>query len=71
MISMNIKTSKNWDKKIVKELITYYLIAFSAEYEWLCSEFNLKNVHVLKQNVKELRGKLNPMYEYTLEYKIN
>ena len=55
-----------------KELITLYFTAFKQEYNWLCSEFNKKNVDIFKKinGTKKLKGKENPMYEYTLEYKI-
>ena len=66
-----IEKAKKCDKKIVKEIITLHTIAFKDEYEWLCKEFNLRNVDIYKIPKKEkLRGKANPMYEYTLEYKI-
>jgi len=55
-----------------KELITLHFIAFKQEYSWLCREFNKENVDIFyKMNgTKKLKGKENPMYEYTLEYKI-
>ncbi len=66
-----IEHAKNCDKKIVKELITLHIIAYKDEYEWLCKEFNIKNVDVYKLPKQEkLKGKANPMYEYTVEYKI-
>ncbi len=66
-----IEKARNCDKNIVKELITLHTISFQNEYEWLCKEFNLKNVDIYKIPQQEkLKGKANPMYEHTLEYKI-
>lgn len=65
-----IEHAKNCDKKIVKELITYHLLAFKDDYEWLCNDFNINNVDIFNTNVLKLRGKENPLYEHTLEYKI-
>ena len=55
---------------ITKELITMYFNAYESEYEWLCREFNMKNVDRKVLKTKRLKGKDNPMYEHTLEYKI-
>ena len=66
-----IEKAKKCDKNIVKELITLHTIAFRDEYEWLCKEFNAKNVDICRvPKIEKLKGKANPMYEFTLEYKI-
>ena len=66
-----IENARLQSLRIQKELITLYFIAYKDEYNWLCKEYNRKNVDVLyiPKNEK-LKGKANPMYEYTLEYKI-
>ena len=66
-----IEKGKQCDKKIVKELLTLNIIAFREEYDWLCAQFNMKNIDIYKiPNTRKLKGKENPMYEFTLEYKI-
>ena len=67
-----IQNAKTQSLKTAKELITLYFIAFKDEYNWLCKEFNRKNIDVryIPKTTKKLRGKENPMYEHTLEYKI-
>ena len=65
-----IELAKNNSIKSAKELITMYFIAFKDEYNWLCKDFNRKNVDVMHLPKMKLKGKDNPMYEHTLEYKI-
>jgi len=67
-----IQRAEKENIKTKKELITMYLIAFKTEYKWMCKVFNKNNVDVLyfKKENKKLKGKENPMYEHTLEYKI-
>ena len=36
----------------------------------MCNDFNINNVDIFNTNVLKLRGKENPLYEHTLEYKI-
>ena len=69
---IKIQNAKSQNVRTVKELITMYFIAFKDEYNWLCKEFNRKNIDVLyiPKTTKKLKGKENPMYEHTLEYKI-
>ena len=54
--------------KITKELLTLYFETYSKEYEWLSEDFNKNNVDMPK--IKELKGKYNPMYEHTWQYKL-
>lgn len=49
-----------------KELISLYLVSCERQYEWLCEEFNEKNIHRL---VSRSRNK-KKFYEHTLEYKL-
>lgn len=58
------------NKEITKELITMYFEAYKAEYDWLSNKYTKENVGVFIPKRKRLRGKNNPLYEYTLEYKI-
>ena len=58
----------NGNLQMQKELIALYMETYSKEYEWLCEEFNKNNVDI--PNFKKIRGKYNPMYEHTLEYKV-
>ena len=53
---------------ILKELISTYLVSCKPEYEWLCREFNKKNVHRLILKNRALKKK--QFYEHTLEYKL-
>ena len=66
-----IENAKKQSLKVHKELITLYFIAFKDEYKWLCKEYNKRNIDVLyiPKGIK-LKGKDNPLYEHTLEYKI-
>ena len=49
-----------------KELISLFLVSCERQYEWLCEEFNEKNIHRL---VSISRNK-KKFYEHTLEYKL-
>lgn len=49
-----------------KELISLFLVSCERQYEWLCEEFNEKNIHRL---VSRSRNK-KKFYEHTLEYKL-
>lgn len=60
------KLSENID--IFKELIFSFFVSNKLEYEWICEEFNQKNIH--KINLKNKYLKKKQFYEKTLEYKI-
>ena len=53
---------------LLKELISSYFVSCQKQYEWLCDEFNTKNIHRLP--VKNRALKKRRFYEHTLEYKI-
>ena len=53
---------------ILKELISSFFIANKIEYEWICEDFNQKNIHKIALKNKAI--KKNQFYENTLEYKI-
>ena len=53
---------------LIKELISSYFVSCQKQYEWLCDEFNTKNIHRLP--VKNRALKKRRFYEHTLEYKI-
>ena len=53
---------------LLKELISSYFISCQKQYEWLCDEFNTKNIHRLP--IKNRALKKRRFYEHTLEYKI-
>ena len=65
-----IEQAKNLQNSIdiTKELITKYFISTQDEYDWLASNFNLRNV----DRDWKLEKKTNKMlyYENTIEYKI-
>lgn len=65
---VEIAKKMNENIQITEELLTLYLETYSKEYEWLSDEFNKNNIDMPK--LKSLKGKDNPMYEHTLEYKI-
>ena len=60
------KLSGNID--VLKELISSFLVSNKLEYEWICEEFNHKNIHI--SNFKNKILKKKQYYEHTLEYKI-
>ena len=60
------KLSGNID--VLKELISSFLVSNKLEYEWICEEFNHKNIHI--SNFKNKALKKKQYYEHTLEYKI-
>ena len=60
------KLSGNID--VLKELISSFLFSNKLEYEWICEEFNHKNIHI--SNLKNKALKKKQYYEHTLEYKI-
>ena len=60
------KLSGNID--VLKELISSFLVSNKLEYEWICEEFNHKNIHI--SNFKNKILKKKQYYENTLEYKI-
>ena len=60
------KLSGNID--VLKELISSFLVSNKLEYEWICEEFNHKNIHI--SNFKNKTLKKKQYYEHTLEYKI-
>lgn len=60
------KLSGNID--VLKELISSFLVSNKLEYEWICEEFNHKNIHISNFKNKALNKK--QYYEHTLEYKI-
>ena len=53
---------------ILKELISSFFISSKQEYEWICEDFNQKNIHRI--NLKNKSIKKSQFYENTLEYKI-
>ncbi len=53
---------------LLKELISSYFISCQKQYEWLCDEFNTKNIHRLPMKNRALKKRR--FYEHTLEYKI-
>jgi len=53
---------------LVKELISSYFISCERQYEWLCDEFNTKNIHRLPMKNSALKKR--QFYEHTLEYKL-
>ena len=53
---------------VLKELISSFLVSNKLEYEWICEEFNHKNIHI--SNFKNKILKKKQYYEHTLEYKI-
>lgn len=53
---------------ILKELISSFFISNKLEYEWICEDFNQKNIHRI--NLKNKYIKKRQFYENTLEYKI-
>lgn len=65
-----IENGKQLAKNIslLKELISSYFVSCQKQYEWLCDEFNTKNIHRLP--VKNRALKKRRFYEHTLEYKI-
>ena len=60
------KLSGNID--VLKELISSFLVSNKLEYEWICEEFNHKNIYI--SNFKNKILKKKQYYEHTLEYKI-
>ncbi len=60
------KLAENID--VLKELISSFLVSNKLEYEWICEEFNHKNIHI--SNFKNKALKKKQYYEHTLEYKI-
>lgn len=64
-----IENAKLQNLKLTKEYITMYNTAYEEEYEWHCKQFNMQNID-MSTIVNKLKGKENPMYEHTLEYKI-
>lgn len=72
-LAQNTKKEKNGKElanniDTLKELITIYLISCKPEYEWLCNDFNEKNIHRLILKNRALKKK--QFYEHTLEYKL-
>ena len=53
---------------LLKELISSYFVSCERQYEWLCEEFNSKNIHRLP--LKNSASKKRQFYEHTLEYKL-
>ena len=53
---------------LLKELISSYFVLCQKQYEWLCDEFNTKNIHRLPMKNRALKKRR--FYEHTLEYKI-
>ena len=53
---------------LLKELISSYFVSCERQYEWLCDEFNSKNIHRLQLKSRALKKR--QFYEHTLEYKI-
>ncbi len=53
---------------LLKELISSYFISCERQYEWLCEEFNEKNIHRLVFGSKAMKKR--QFYEHTLEYKL-
>ena len=51
-----------------KELISLYLVSCERQYEWLCEEFNEKNIHRLVDRSRNTNKR--QFYEHTLEYKL-
>ena len=49
-------------------MISSFLVSNKLEYEWICEEFNHKNIHI--SNFKNKILKKKQYYEHTLEYKI-
>ena len=58
--------SKNTN--LLKELISSYLVSYKRQYEWLCEEFNDKNIHRLIFRKSAISKR--QYYEHTLEYKL-
>lgn len=56
------------NKSLLKELISSYFVLCQKQYEWLCDEFNTKNIHRLPMKNRALKKRR--FYEHTLEYKI-
>ena len=53
---------------LIKELISSYFVSCENQYEWLCDEFNTKNIHRLPLKNRALKKR--QFYEHTLEYKL-
>lgn len=53
---------------LLKELISSYFVSCERQYEWLCDEFNNKNIHRLPMKNRALKKR--QFYEHTLEYKL-
>ncbi|MBR0426636.1 MAG: glycosyltransferase [Clostridia bacterium] len=53
---------------LIKELISSYFVSCQRQYEWLCDEFNSKNIHRLPSRSRALKKR--QFYEHTLEYKL-
>ena len=64
-----IENAKLQNVKLTKEYITMYNKAYEEEYKWHCKQFNMENIDMSTVKNK-LKGKENPMYEHTIEYKI-
>ena len=54
--------------RIAKEVIIGYILESRQEYEWMASQFNTQNIHMILKYDK--KAKKLQFYEHTLEYKI-